>query len=93
MGMRYPTIWKFPIEITDEQDVMVPGGAEFLRAAMQGEKLCLWALVDAGSPHEMRRIRVIGTGLPFEDSDKCKYIGTAHDHRGAVWHVFEKVRK
>jgi len=37
------TTWKYPLEITDEQNLMMPEGAEILTAQMQGGTLCLWA--------------------------------------------------
>jgi len=84
------TIWKYPLEATDTQNVMMPEGAEILSAQMQGNMLCLWALVNPAAPNQRREIEVIGTGHPMPDA-KRRYISTAQMHGGAlVWHIFER---
>ena len=83
------TIWKFPLEVTDEQVVEMPAGAQRLCVQTQGERLCLWALVDPDAPLMSRRFAVRGTGHSIE-GDSGTYIGSAQQMRGAlVWHVFE----
>lgn len=44
------TIWKFRLEITDEQMVDLPLGAEVLSVGMQGQDLHVWALVNPDYP-------------------------------------------
>jgi hypothetical protein len=39
------TIWKFELEVTDLQEVVMPSGAEILSVGNQDGKLCLWAMV------------------------------------------------
>lgn len=58
------TIWKYPLKVTDTQDVMMPEGADILTAQMQGVTLCLWALVNPDAPKQRREIEVLGTGNP-----------------------------
>lgn len=41
------TIWKFPLEVTDEQVLMVPKGAKLLTVQKQDGKPCLWCEVDS----------------------------------------------
>jgi hypothetical protein len=82
-------IYKYPLKVTDYQTVVMPGGATILAAQVQDGRLCLWAMVDPHQPDVERRIRIVGTGNPFEDSDRCRYIGTAQDGP-LVWHVFER---
>jgi len=83
------TIWKFPLAITDRQTVTMPEGARILNAQMQGQTLCLWALVNPAAPGKDREIEVLGTGNPAPDENRC-YISTTQMHGGAlVWHVFE----
>ena len=71
------TIWKFPLQITDRQPVVIPVGAKPLTVQLQGDKPCLWALVDPGKA--MRRttivIAIYGTGHPIEEGPG-EYIST-----------------
>lgn len=84
------TIYKYQIEITSKQKVRLPINAEILTAQMQGDTLCLWALVEEGNSTEDRIIEVFGTGHPMSD-DARRHIGTTQMHGGAlVWHVFER---
>ncbi len=89
-NMTKRTIWKYHLEITDTQNVMMPEGAEILSAQMQGDSLCLWALVNPDAPKQRREIEVLGTGNPAPDA-KRRYISTTQMHGGAlVWHIFER---
>ena len=38
-------IWKYPLEVTDEQTLMLPRSARALSVAAQNDTLTLWALV------------------------------------------------
>ena len=85
-------IWKYELDITDKQTIMMPPGAQILSVANQRGKLCLWALVEpAWSDLEARTIEIIGTGNPIDLS------GLWHEHIGTVvmepfvWHVFEYI--
>lgn len=80
------TIWKFPLEIADEQTVSMPAGAEPLFAGMQGGTPCVWAAVDTEAAKEPVRFFVIGTGNPMPD-DAVLYIGSVFD-RSFVWHIY-----
>ena len=84
-------VFKYLLDVTDLQDVRLPQGAKILTAQMQGDQLCLWALVDQDALHltEWRRIRIAGTGHEIE-ADSIKYISTVQLHGGAlVYHIFE----
>lgn len=59
------TIWEFPLEVTDYQQVDVPSGADVISAQLQGVVLCAWAIVDPESPPKPRGFAVVGTGHPF----------------------------
>jgi hypothetical protein len=91
-------IYKYELEITDVQEILMLRDAELLHVAMQGEKLCLWAGVNplhGPDDTEARRFRVAGTGHGIAEG--LTYVGTALDTRhtlgGAsatyVWHVLE----
>lgn len=82
-------IWKYELEITDEQTVEMPRGAKVLSVANQGGKLCLWAEVDPSERIVVRHFLVIGTGHQItEDFDLRKFVGTVL-MEPFVWHVFE----
>lgn len=40
------TIYKYPLDVTDVQEIKLPVGAEILTVQAQNGTLCLWALVD-----------------------------------------------
>jgi hypothetical protein len=85
------TIWKFPLEITDSQDVQMPAGAEVLGIAEQYGELCMWAIVDTDADLEARSFAVVGTGNPIPDD--VVYVSSTRMPVGdviAVWHVFER---
>jgi len=85
------TIWKFPIELADRQNLLMPEGAEILSAQMQGQFLCLWALVNPEARKTVRTIAVNGTGHPIDDAER-RYIGTTQMNGGTfIWHVFEEL--
>lgn len=81
------TIYKYPIEITDEQTLSMPEGAQVLSAQMQGNTLCIWALVDSGNFNCDRRVRIFGTGNPVVLDGNWKFVDSVHE-RIFVWHVF-----
>lgn len=83
-------VWKYPLEIADGQNLMMPEGAEILTAQMQGGILSLWALVNPEAPMQRRVIEILGTGNPASDVER-KYIATAQMAGGLlIWHVFER---
>ena len=83
-------IYKYPLQMADTQTVEMPEGAKLLTAQMQGQTLCLWALVDVEPelPKQNREIEIIGTGNPFTEAPR-RYIATAQSGQW-VWHVFER---
>jgi len=86
-------IYKYPLEVTDTQFVELPLGAEILTVQMQGNQLCLWAMVNAlpEAVKKNRRIEIIGTGNPMPTGD-LKYISTFQMIKGKlIFHVFENI--
>lgn len=82
-------IWKWQIEITDRQTVMMPDGAKLLDVQMQGDTCCVWALCDETAPKKPRHIAIYGTGNPVPDEPGV-YVATFQVRGGAlVFHVFE----
>lgn len=89
MSAPIPTIWKYPLTITDEQTVEMPAGARLLSAQFQAGELVLWAMVEPYGPRVARTVRVIGTGNTFSLPPGCAYVATAQEPlRPLVWHVF-----
>lgn len=82
-------IWKFELQVTDTQSVVMPAGANPLYVADQNGNLCLWAVVNPQKPSESRDVWVVGTGnsMPTEIELYGDYIGTVQQGR-FVWHVF-----
>jgi hypothetical protein len=87
------TIWKFPLTITDVQQVLMPHGAIILTCQTQGEAPVLWAIVDPDRPEANREIHMFGTGHPIPpNGGGRRYIGTFQIAGGSlVFHVFEAV--
>ena len=86
-------IFKYPLEIIDTQFIELPLGAEILTAQIQGDQLCLWAMVNAlpEAIKKNRRIEIIGTGYPVPTGE-LKYISTFQVMDGSlIFHVFENV--
>lgn len=82
------TIWKFPINITDGQELSIPEGGKILCVQTQAEIPCIWVLVDPKNKKIKRKIFVYGTGHPV-DNDNINYIGTFQTGP-LVFHVFEE---
>lgn len=92
------TIWKFPLALTDEQEIEMPRASEILHVGVQqfrhsdaevGEELYIWALVFPEAPAVKRKIYIFGTGQPFKTEGSTDYIGTAQMCGSTfVWHVF-----
>jgi hypothetical protein len=93
------TIWKYPLHITDRQEVRLPRYAEILSAGVAQRQLCIWARVSPvlakAEPLEERIILVVGTGNPMHDDPRKNYIfiGTVvipTNSMDLVWHIFEE---
>lgn len=69
------SIWKFPIEITDEQTITMPQTAKILSVQLQYGVPYIWALVDTEEQKTERLLAVYGTGHPCV-CDASEYIGT-----------------
>lgn len=85
------TIWKFELRPAITK-IEMPEGAQVLTAQMQGNQLCLWALVDPGAKKETRTFEVFGTGHPINEGN-IMYITTFQMSGGAfIFHVFELLK-
>ena len=85
------TIWKFPLEVADEQIIEMPRGAKILSVRIQHEVPCLWALVDTAQRINVpRTIRIYGTGHNVSSlPDDSEHVGMLFLEDGyLVFHVF-----
>lgn len=90
--MSEKVIWKYILEITDSQELIMPKGACVLTVQTQNNTPCLWALVNPNAEKESRIFETFGTGHPIccaTDMHR-NYIGTYQTHGDSlVFHVFE----
>jgi hypothetical protein len=86
------TVWKYSLDMVDQQVISMPIAASILCVQTQREVICLWALVDPDEKRRAnRRIRIAGTGHPIGELEILAYIGTAQLQGGDLaFHVFEK---
>lgn len=86
------TIYKYPIEVTDEQTLTLPVNSQILTVQAQGNTPCIWAMIDTAETRtEQIAVRVYGTGHPIADSERQIYIGTFQLLGGQfVFHAFYK---
>lgn len=85
------TIWKYSLAPGRTVHDM-PADAKVLTVQMQGDEVCLWALVEPHLPMRRRFFDVYGTGhgMPADPGD---YVATIQMEGGAlVWHVFDSTR-
>lgn len=84
------TIFKYPIDIKDEQHVTMSAWSRFLSVGYDPSgQLCVWAEVNPDlKPPIDRTIWIVGTGgeMPFMQQ-KSRFLGTVLDG-DFVWHVF-----
>jgi hypothetical protein len=85
------TIWKYPLEVTDYQNVRMPEGAEILSVADQYGVICVWALVDPEADLENRMFYIFGTGNPVSETLPWQFVGSVQQNI-FVWHVFAEVK-
>jgi hypothetical protein len=82
-------IWKFPLRVDDVQVIDVPLGARPLTVRVQGDEVCLWALVELEHPPAKMTVRIAGTGHVRTDLLASEYVDTFYLDGGAlVFHVF-----
>lgn len=89
------TIWKFPIEVTDNWNIVMPIGAEILSVQTQGGIPHMWALVDPEAEAEVRKFEIFGTGHKVECNENIerKFIDTFQmSNLGLVFHMFERLK-
>ena len=84
------TIYKYPIETTDTQIVMMPQQAKILTVQVQHGRPCLWAEVNTIFAPERVVIETYGTGHQILRG-KREYIGTYQLYGGdLIFHVYRR---
>lgn len=84
------TIYKYELQIVDDQLIDLPLYAELLTVQMQNGRPRLWAVVDTELKTEKRYIRIHGTGHSISSVGVLKYISTFQMEGGSlIFHVFE----
>lgn len=84
------TIYKYPLEITDEQIIEMPAMSQILTVQMQNGVPCIWVMVEPieGLPDRKAVIEIFGTGHPISKGNR-EYIGTFQTEV-LVFHVFQR---
>ena len=85
------TIYKYPLEITDFQDIQTIEGAKPLCVKLQNEVPCLWCLVETDAKPDILTIRCAGTGhdMKVKRYSDVEYIDTVLMLRDSfVFHFF-----
>lgn len=81
------TIYKYPLTLTDRQQIKLPRDAQILDVQIQGHQLMLWALLDGNATPRPRDVCVVGTGREASHVDGMDHVATVQAG-GFVWHVF-----
>lgn len=86
-------VYKYPVDVTDEQTLKIPLGSKILSVIEQNNKIVLYAIVHPGVEYTREVIiRIVGTGheIPFS-LDEFKFMDSIKLQNGnLVFHVFMK---
>lgn len=87
------TIYKYQLEVTDEQTVEIPAGAVLLDVQVQNGIPCMWCVVEPTANKFPYKVWIAGTGHPMIKYP-CFYAGTFQlPERGLVFHVFTELNQ
>jgi len=90
--MKSETIWKFPLELHEEQKIEMPKGANIIHCAEQHDRICLWAEVDPKASKVYQTFYVLGTGWDHRPKSAITHVGSVVMSKSPfVWHVYGKV--
>jgi hypothetical protein len=89
-------IYKYPLEITDKQELAIPENAKVLSVGSQGGQLFVWIehvypAISGMVKCEHFTFFIKGTGHAFEDNALLQptFLGTVLMAEGSlVWHVY-----
>jgi hypothetical protein len=81
------TIYKYPIRITDNQEIQMPINAKAIHAGLDPLGTpCVWATVRADNKMDTVTVYVVGTGNPIPFMAR-RHVGS-FNQGPFVWHVF-----
>lgn len=86
------TIWKYELEAKELQYVDVPSQHRVLSIAEQGDKMCMWVMVNPSSERQRRlQVNLVGTGWDVPSDVGFDYYTSVVVQGGTfVWHYFVK---
>lgn len=80
-------IYKYYLELEEEQKVWMPKDAQILDVQLQHEHIVFWAIVPLDIHEVHRYFKIVGTGHQF---DPTNLVFLKSIQQGwCVWHVFE----
>lgn len=83
-------IYKYPLKIMPQQDILLSAGAKILTVQMQENFPVLWAIIDSKlETQRIHRIFMYITGEPLPDTVNALEYIAAIQLRGYVFHIFE----
>ena len=92
--MKTDVVWKYPLAVADEQNIVVPKGSNLLSLMEQNNVPTIYFLVNASAQvKETIAVSMRGTGHPVERemSSASQYIGTVSTYSGQlIWHVWAR---
>lgn len=83
----HTVIFKYQLNITDEQSLFVPQGFRPLSVGNQHGQVTMWAEVKALTPDRYVKVRIIGTGNMMPNMAGFHFVGTVFQDP-FVWHVY-----
>jgi hypothetical protein len=91
--MKTGAVWKYELSPAKKRNTIeMPIGARVLTVQMQGDAVCIWAMVDPNAAKARRTFYIFGTGHEIDEPDELQYVGTFQPNEGGsplVFHVFE----
>lgn len=82
-------IFKYQLQIIQEQEIEMPAGAEILDIQLQNGKICLWAKIFDGSSKVNRVFEMILTGASIPIISQRRIHLKTIQLDGYVLHFFE----
>lgn len=83
-------IWKYELHGLQSTVFEMPRNARIVHVGMQGDVICLWALVNENAEKDRRVFRPFGTGHGIPTiRGSYEYVGTVFDGP-FVWHIMEE---
>lgn len=95
------TIYKYNLEVTDEQIISAPYFVAVLSVGVQNDKPVIWVIVDTENEQANYTVKIVTTGSDISDIkgrmtgvgnfDDWYYLGTFELNNGFVGHVFTRL--